>query len=155
MSGPGAAAGRVDGADEQQEWPGQRLGLPSEGPGSATGGWRRFFALLLDLVLASLVTSLFVRPQIEQASVMQTYNYTAVLIWVTITVLPVALFGFTPGMAAVGARVARLDGAGAVGVWRAVVRCVLTFLLLPPLIRDVDRRGWHDRATGTAVVRLR
>jgi uncharacterized RDD family membrane protein YckC len=26
---------------------------------------------------------------------------------------------------------------------------------VPPLVRDVDGRGWHDRAAGTVVVRTR
>lgn len=145
---------RVDAADEGQ-WPGERFGLPEGGPGAVAGGGRRFLALLLDLIAASLLTSLFVRPQFGVPAVMQDFNLLAVAVWALITVVPVAVFGFTPGMTASGIRVGRLDGARYVGVWRALVRCALTFALIPPMVRNRDGRGWHDRLTATVVVRWR
>jgi len=42
-----------------------------------------------------------------------------------------------------------------VGVPRAVLRTALLALVLPALARDGDGRGWHDRASGTIVVRTR
>jgi hypothetical protein len=42
-----------------------------------------------------------------------------------------------------------------VGLWRALVRAALTFLIIPAAIRDVDGRSWLDRLTGTVVVCLR
>ena len=42
-----------------------------------------------------------------------------------------------------------------VGLWRSVVRTLLTVFLFPPIIQDTDGRGMHDRATGTAVIRSR
>lgn len=140
---------------EAQKWPGERLGLPESGVGSVAGGGRRLLAFVLDLLAASLITSLFLRPDFASVDAMQNFNYSAVLTWVVLTVPAAAFFGATPGMFAVGVRIGRLDGASMVGIWRAVVRCALTVLLVPPAVRNVDGRGLHDRATGTVVVRLR
>lgn len=152
LSGPSATLGTTA---EPPKWPGEKLGLPEEGVGAVAGGGRRLVALLLDLFAASLITAIFVRPDYQQVDVMQTYNYASILVWVLLTVPATAFFGFTPGMGAVGVRVGRLDGAGSVGLWRAAVRCLLTFVLIPPLVRNVDGRGVHDRLTGTVVVRMR
>jgi hypothetical protein len=58
-------------------------------------------------------------------------------------------------MTAFGIRVASIDSAAVVGVPRAILRTALIALLIPPLVRDGDGRGWHDRATRTVVVRSR
>ncbi len=150
LSDGGAADGR-----EPSRWPGERLGLPERGPRAAAGGGRRFGTLLVDLVLASLLTALFFPPDYTDPDVMQAYNLWSLAMWAVVTVVPVTFSGFTPGMALTGIRVARLDGSATVGLWRAVVRCVLTFLIVPPAVRDQDGRGWHDRATGTVVVTMR
>jgi uncharacterized RDD family membrane protein YckC len=118
-------------------------------------GATRLLALVLDLVLASLVTSLFMRPNFQDSAAMQNYNLWAVAVWAVITVVPVSFFGFTPGMAATGTRVGRLDGASMVGAWRAIVRTALTFVIIPAVVRNVDGRSWLDRLTGTVVVRMR
>jgi uncharacterized RDD family membrane protein YckC len=129
--------------------------LPESGVGSVARGGTRLLALVLDLVLASLVTSLFMRPDFQDSAAMQNYNLWAVAVWAVITVVPVSFFGFTPGMTATGIRVGRLDGASMVGAWRAIVRTALTFVIIPAAVRNVDGRSWLDRVTGTVVVRMR
>jgi hypothetical protein len=42
-----------------------------------------------------------------------------------------------------------------IGVPRALLRTALIALIVPPLVRDSDGRGWHDRATRSIVVRTR
>lgn len=123
--------------------------------GSVARGGRRFLALAIDLTMASLLTTLFIRPDLDDPAVMQGFNLWAGVVWAVITIVPVAIFGLTPGMTAVGIRVGRLDGSSFVGLWRAVVRGVLTFLIIPAAVRNQDSRGWHDRLTGTVVVRAR
>ncbi|GAB2765898.1 RDD family protein [Amycolatopsis magusensis] len=152
---PGAREAGASADGESQRWRGERLGLPENGPGSIATGGRRLLGLVLDLVLASLVTSVFVQPRFDQPEVMESYNLWSVLVWALITMVPVSFFGFTPGMGIVGIRVARLDGASMVGLWRAVVRGLLTFIIVPAALRNVDGRSLLDRATGTAVLRLR
>lgn len=149
------SGGIGESGDETQEWPGQRLGLPKDGPGSVAGRGARLGALLLDLVLMSLVTSVFVQVDVEQPEVMQRFNYTSVVVWFVITAAMVALFGFTAGKALFGLRVVRLDGKPMVGPVRAIPRTLLTALLIPAALSDADSRGLHDKVTGTVVVRTR
>ncbi|MFF0148959.1 RDD family protein [Amycolatopsis sulphurea] len=137
------------------KWPGERFGLPETGVGAVASGGQRVLALIVDLVLAALITGLFVRYDLQNVAAMQTFNLWAGGVWAVLSVFPVTFFGFTPGMGALGIRVARLDGASMVGPWRALVRMVLTVLILPPLVRNVDSRNWLDRATGTVVIRMR
>lgn len=140
---------------ETPRWRGERFGLPESGVGSVATGGSRLLALIIDLVLASLVTSLFLRPNFQDPVLMRSYNFWAIWVWALITIVPVAFFGFTPGMAVTGVRVARLDGATMVGVWRALVRTALTFLIIPAAVRNIDGRSWLDRLTGTIVIRMR
>lgn len=151
LSGPNAAAG----TSTPQEWPGERLGLPKSGPGSVASRGARLVALLLDLVIATLVTRLFVPMDVTRPEVMQTFNYWAILVWFVIAVGTVSFFGFTAGMAALGIRVVRLDGKTMVGPLRTIPRTVLTALILPAAIADADGRGLHDKLAGTIVLRTR
>jgi uncharacterized RDD family membrane protein YckC len=112
---------------------------------SSTG--RRAGALLIDALLSAGVAGLFTYPMLPR-------NW-SLLAWFAITLLGVGVFGFTPGMALLGIRVARLDGAGMVGIPRAALRTLLVFLVVPAVIWDADNRGMHDRATGTVVVHTR
>jgi uncharacterized RDD family membrane protein YckC len=149
LSGPGAEA------DAPQEWPGERLGLPRSGPGAVASRGARFAALLVDAVIAALVTSLFVPMDVTRPEVMQTFNYWAIVVWFLISVGMVSFFGFTAGKAALGIRVARLDGAAMVGPLRTIPRALLTAIIVPAAISDADGRGLHDKAVGTIVVRTR
>ncbi|WP_344070812.1 RDD family protein, partial [Prauserella alba] len=114
-----------------------------------------FLGLIADLLLASLLTALFVRPDVDDMAVMESFNLWSLGTWAFITVVSAAWFSFTPGMALCGIRIGRLDGGGVPGLWRALVRCGLTFLIVPAAVRNTDARGWHDRLTGTVVVRMR
>ncbi|GAA5118594.1 RDD family protein [Haloechinothrix salitolerans] len=159
LTGTGA-----DSSETPPRWPGEKLGLPETGPGSVAGGGRRLIALLVDWLFAALVASLFIPmpaavvaaggDPVSSGEALQ-YQVAALVAWFVLTVPAAAFFGFTPGMGLIGIRVARLDGATMVGVWRAVVRWVLTVLLIPAAVRNIDGRGWHDRVTGTVVVRMR
>ncbi len=76
-------------------------------------------------------------------------------VWFVLTAVPVAAFGASAGMMALGLRVLSVDGRSAVGVGRTLLRTALIAVVAPPLVRDVDGRGWHDRAAHTVVVRTR
>lgn len=140
---------------EQGDWPGEKLGLPETGVGSAAGGGQRLLAFLADLLAAAMITTLFVRPEFANPDVMLRFNWSSVGVWAALTIPSAAFLSMTPGMALVGVRVGRLDGAVMVGLPRALARCVLTALLVPPAVRNADGRGLHDRLTGTVVVRQR
>ncbi|HWC80596.1 MAG TPA: RDD family protein [Pseudonocardiaceae bacterium] len=134
---------------------GERLGLPEDGAGAVARPARKLGAFLIDLVIAALITSLFTHPSFTDPGSMSAQNYWSTLVWALITLVGVGFFGLTPGMTFLGIRVARLDGRAMVGPLRALLRTVLTALIVPAVIWDVDFRGWHDRAVGTVVVRLR
>jgi uncharacterized RDD family membrane protein YckC len=138
-----------------QEWPGQRMGLAKEGPGSLAGRGVRFVALLVDLVLAGLITSLFVHVDITHPEQMQEYNYYSALVWFVITVVMTGFFGFTAGKLLLGLQVVRVDGRPMVTPLRAIPRTLLVALLIPAAMADADGRGLHDKVTGTVVVRTR
>jgi uncharacterized RDD family membrane protein YckC len=113
---------------------------------------KRLVAFLTDLVIAGLIARLFFRADFGNDAALVQQNWYAVLIWFVLTVAAVGLFGFSPGMAMLGIRVARLDGTGMVGVLRALPRTVLTFVIIPAVVWDSDLRGLHDKATGTVVL---
>jgi hypothetical protein len=149
LSGPRAALepDPEAGDRESQRWRGERLGLPERGPDSVASLGSRAAALVVDAVLAALVAGLFTAPDLPR-------NW-SLLSWFAITVIAVSFFGFTPGMAALGIRVVRMDGAVMVGPIRAIPRTILCAVVLPAAILDRDGRGLHDRAVGTIVVRTR
>lgn len=141
--------------DAAQEWPGKNLGLPENGPGSVAGRGVRLGALVIDLALMALVTSLFVRVDLNQPEQMQHFNYVSVAVWYVVTVAMVGLFGFTPAKLLLGMRVVRLDGTSMVNPLRAMLRTLLLAVIVPAALVDADGRGLHDRLTGTVVVRTR
>jgi uncharacterized RDD family membrane protein YckC len=115
----------------------------------------RLGALVIDLALMGLVTSLFVRVDLNQPEQMRQFNYTSVLVWYVITVAMVGLFGFTAGKLLLGMRVVRVDGNAMVNPLRAMLRTLLLAVIVPAALVDADGRGLHDKLTGTVVVRTR
>lgn len=155
VTGSWLSGGIGESGDAAQEWPGERLGLPKDGPGSVAGRGARLGALLLDLALMGLATSLFVQVDLNQPEQMRQYNYIAGLVWFVLSVVMVGLFGFTPGKLLLGLQVVRLDGKSMVNPLRAIPRTLLIALIVPAAIADADGRGLHDKITGTVVVRTR
>lgn len=146
---PGAApAGRPVGAH-----PGERFGLPAEGVGSVAGFGRRLAALTVDWLASYLLVVLLLSGPDPIADPLLSWKVLGV--WFLLTAAPVAVIGASAGMTLLGIRVASLGSSAFVGVPRAVLRTALTALVLPPLVRDADGRGWHDRAARTVVVRSR
>jgi uncharacterized RDD family membrane protein YckC len=140
---PGAAA-EVGGP-----YPGERLGLPATGVSSVAGLGRRMAALAIDWFLAYGIAALL--TALDDPNL----GWSVLGIWYLLTAVPVAVFGASAGMTALGIRVASLDSAAVIGVPRALLRTAMIALVLPALARDEDGRGWHDRATRTVVVRSR
>ncbi len=129
---------------DQRGYPGQRLGLPQDGPGSAAGFGPRILAIVIDWLPCTVAAQLLTTNPASSA----------LALFAALTAISIALLGRTPGHAAAGLRVARLDGRAA-GVGPAVIRTVLLCLVIPPVVYDADGRGLHDRAAGTTVLRTR
>jgi hypothetical protein len=132
------------------DYPGQRLGLPREGPRSLAGTGRRFGGLMIDWLIGYGLAALGMSVGIVSLATLST---AVLVVWFVLGVVAVRLFGFTPGQFAVGLMVVPVDGGAHAGTGRAVVRGLLIALVIPALITDTDLRGLQDRATNTAVVR--
>ena len=135
----------------EREFPGRALGLPESGLGSVASMGARVGAFLIDIVLSALVAWWITAPEAPRN--------TSLLVWAVMTVVTVALFGITPGQAALGIRVVPFDPDNSrmrsfVGLW-AIPRTALIFLIVPPLLLDANGRGLHDRLCRTVVLRIR
>lgn len=130
--------------DDELDYPGRRLGFPQRGPGSVAGVGPRVLAIVIDWLPCTVAAQLLTTNPASSA----------LALFAALTALSIALFGRTPGYAAAGLRLARLDGRRP-GVGPAVIRTVLLCLLIPPVVYDADGRGLHDRAAGTVVLRSR
>lgn len=122
-------------------YPGERLGLPEEGPGSIARLGRRVGALFIDYGAAYLISGFWGWDSLA---------ILAIFAIIQIAFLP-TLQG-SPGHRIFGLRLSRLDGAW-VGLWRPIVRTVLLVLVIPAVIWDPDHRGLHDKAAGTVLLR--
>jgi uncharacterized RDD family membrane protein YckC len=128
-----------------ESYPGQRFGLPEEGPRSVAGVGRRLGALIIDWLACSAIAFAIFRTQRD--SQLATYAFFIAEDW-----LLTALTGYTLGKRLLGIRVARVDGVP-VGLVRGLIRTVLLLLVVPPLVLDKDLRGLHDRAARTIAIR--
>lgn len=145
LSGPRAAAEEM-GVDFG--YPGQRLGLPQSGPGSAARFGRRLGAVLVDWIGCQLIAyGLITRGDLAAAG-----NWTLAL-FLSLTLLTVGTVGFTPGKRMLGLRVVG-QGGGRLSLPRVVLRTLLLALVIPALIWDRDGRGLHDRLAGAVQVRI-
>ncbi|OZF46086.1 hypothetical protein CH293_21415 [Rhodococcus sp. 14-2470-1b] len=148
LSGPNAAM-PDDGTE--QNFPGERLGLPQDGPGAVAGLGRRTLALLVDWLMSMGISALI----ISVTGIEQSMSTITLLVWFVLGVASVSIFSFTPGQLIVGIQVARVDAPARVGFVRALVRTFFLLFVFPAIISDHDGRGMHDRATGTAMLRGR
>jgi uncharacterized RDD family membrane protein YckC len=107
---------------------------------------RRFGALLIDWVIATVIAALIVDS-------LRRNPWPQLGLFVLVHVVFVGLFGRTLGMAVAGIRCVSVIDGGAIGIPRALLRGVLLALVVPALISDGDGRGLHDRAAKSVMVR--
>ena len=130
--------------------PGAGLGLPAQGAGSVASWGRRVAALFIDWFAASLVVLVVARGTSPwtPGSLAQLWPLAT---WLVLVAVATGLTGASLGQHLLNLRVIRLDRRP-VGLWNGLVRTVLIALVVPPLVADTDRRGWHDLAVDTVVV---
>ncbi|MDQ0990489.1 RDD family protein [Streptomyces sp. V3I7] len=145
LSGPRAAMEDA-GADFGHR--GEQLGLPEDGPGSIARPGRRLGALAVDWGLCLLIAYGLIAHSYNEAA-----RVWAPLVLFVLLVLTLGTVGFTPGKRLFGLRVVALE-TGRVSPARALLRTVLLFLAIPPLVWDRDGRGLHDRLAKTVEVRI-
>ncbi|WP_018024563.1 RDD family protein [Corynebacterium ulceribovis] len=165
LDGPQIPGQNTD-PNRPDNYPGQTLGLPQRGPGSIVTVLRRVGGLAIDWIISLGIAAVLFpffghTPEEMEAlglSPLTTWgsfaSSWAIVVFVLVGTVSVWAMGRTPGQAALGMGVARIDEPGVgVGLWRAFLRSILTACLFPPVIQDSDARGLHDRITNTAVIR--
>lgn len=125
---------------------------PAAGPGRLASWGSRITALVLDWFACLLASFAFAsRTSVTAGNA----RFVPLAVLVVETALLTATLGGSAGQLVLAVRVRRVDGSAGVGLGRALLRSVLLALVLPAIIFDRDRRGLHDRAVGTVVVRSR
>jgi len=127
-------------------WPGQRFGLPDDGPRSVARLGRRLAAIAIDWAISYGLSWLFFRAADGTANPWVTLAVFAVL-----TLLFELFFNASIGHLVLRMRVVPIRG-GSLAPWRPLVRTALLCLAIPALIWDRDQRGLHDRLAGTVLV---
>jgi uncharacterized RDD family membrane protein YckC len=105
---------------------------------------RRFGALLIDWVLSVMVAALFSDPLRG--------GWPPVVVLIALYGVFLGLFTQTPGMWVSRLRCVSYPDGRRIGFPRALLRGVLLCLVVPPLVMDGLRRGWHDHLAGSVVV---
>jgi uncharacterized RDD family membrane protein YckC len=136
-----------------QTYRGEKLGLPSEGPGALAPTGARLLAFVVDAVASGLVAALFIHHGSGGTFADRLPGSWSLIPFAIDYVVGVLVAGRTLGMYLTGLRLVRVDRSRTVDPVRIVVRTVLLCLLVPALIFDRDNRGLHDRLSDTAVVR--
>ncbi len=130
--------------------PGVRLGLPADGPGSVATIGARIGAFVIDAIVANLIAGL---PYLFGVRYSPNARGFAILgAFLIVEVLFDAAYGQTLGKRLLGIRVIRVDGDGLASLPWLLLRAVLLGVLVPAVVWDRDRRGLHDKASGTVVV---
>ena len=132
---------------DEQEYAGQRLGLPEQGPRSAASWGRRIAALFVDWVASLLVASLLD----AWAGIDNPNGWLTLIVFLVEATIFTALAGGSFGQLALRVAVVRLDGRP-VNVLQSLLRTFLICLVIPPLVFNRDNRGLHDLAVGTITV---
>jgi uncharacterized RDD family membrane protein YckC len=132
----------------EQQYAGQRLGLPETGPRSVASWGRRIAALFVDWLACLLVANLITAYTDVSAD---TERLLPLLVFLVETTIFTGLAAGSFGQLALRIAVVRLDGRP-VSILAAFVRTLLICLVIPPLVFNRDNRGLHDLAVGTLTV---
>ena len=132
-------------------YPGQRLGLVESGVGSVAGWGARIGAVFIDWFVALGVTFALIGPPEPGDGA---FNVVVLAVFAIEYLVLLPTVGRTLGMTVAGVRVLPV-GRERLGVGFVLVRTVLLALVVPTVVYDRDRRGLHDRAGRTVVVRTR
>ncbi len=112
---------------------------------------RRFGALVVDWAVAVLSASVLANTTVPPEGLRESFLVSGAFI-VEVGLLT-GLLGFSIGKRLLGLKVEGPDGRP-IGVPRALLRTFLLALVIPALVMNDERRGIHDVATRSRVIRL-
>ncbi|HJQ41921.1 MAG TPA: RDD family protein [Jatrophihabitantaceae bacterium] len=135
-----------------QTYRGEKIGLPSSGPGSLASTGPRLFAFVVDAIASALIAALFVHSHGGSLADRLPGSW-SLIPFALDYIVGVLVAGRTAGMYLAGLRVIRVSQDVAIDPLRIIGRTALLCLFVPALIFDRDGRGMQDRLTDTAVVR--
>ena len=144
LEGPGAQR-----PDADTDYPGRRLGMPQQGPGSLARFGRRLAAVFVDWTMCQLVAYAGFGVTLGQGS---GGSWAPLGIFAVENLVLLLTLGSTFGQRLLGIQLVSLGG-GRAGVGRVLLRTVLLCLAVPALVWDRDQRGLHDKAAKTVLVR--
>ncbi len=132
-----------------EPYPGSRLGLPPDGPGSVASWGRRVLALVVDwfasLLVAGAIFGGSVWGQGSQA-------WAPMGVFLVEAGVLTALVGGSFGQLVLRLAVVRVDNTP-LNLLQTLARTALICLVIPPLIFNRDNRGLHDLALKTVTLR--
>ncbi|KAA1399796.1 RDD family protein [Aeromicrobium ginsengisoli] len=111
---------------------------------------RRLGALLIDWVVASLSAAAVAGTHYPPKDIKENLVITAFFV-VEMSVLT-GLLGYSIGKRILGLKVENVEGRP-IGIPRALVRSLLICLVIPAIVMNDDKRGIHDLAAGSRVIR--
>lgn len=133
---------RTAGSQSANDYPGKKYGFPQSGRGSVAPVIRRLGALFIDWGIAFGLSVLF-------------FDNNEWVTWVLYSLevlIMLSLLGYTIGYRVFGLLLMTTEGQK-VNVLRVLLRHLAFCLVIPAIIYDPDRRGLHDYAGKSVVVR--
>ena len=132
----------------EQQYAGQRLGVPATGPGAIASWRRRVLALVIDW-FASMLAAAFIGSALNLGEGWTDW-LPLIVFWLESS-LGTAVASGSFGQLAVRIAVRRVDGRS-LDPLGALFRSLLICLVVPPVIYNRDNRGLHDLAVHSVVV---
>lgn len=134
------------------KFPGERLGLPETGTRSIGRIGRRVAAIVIDWAVAILVTMLISGRSYTDLTSQPLGQFGILGTFVVLQILAIAVIGGSLGHRLCGLHLVTVRGTHP-GLWRPIVRSLLLALVLPVVVWDSDQRGFHDKISGTMLLR--
>ena len=133
------------------EYSGQALGLPKDGPGSLATLLRRGLAAIIDWVIAQVIAiGVFGTSPGDGGSA----SFVPLGIFLLMHVLLVGTIGGTIGHRIVGIEVRSRNGERIAPI-QTLIRTFMVALFFPAIFTASDGRGFHDKASGAMTIRSR
>lgn len=136
----------------EPDYPGQLLGLPEEGRGSLATWGQRLTALVLDWAISMALAVLITWGAVLSGTGPE--KFATLVVFFLEKSLFTVLTGSSLGQLIVGIGVTRTD-ARPLPWWAAVVRTLMTCLVIPAVVIGADRRSLDDMMLRAVVVRRR